>query len=56
MREHGGNLKATRTLDVHEETIRALHKTLELVSSGLLFGGRVQKIDRHFKGRYDKLY
>lgn len=47
MTEHSGNLKAARTLDVHEEAIWALHKPLELVSVGLLFGGRVQKIDRH---------
>lgn len=48
MAKNSGNLKASRTLDVHEETIRALYKTLELVSSGLLVGGRVKKIDRHF--------
>ena len=47
MAKNSGNLKASRTLDVHEETIRALYKTLELVGSGLLFGGGVQKIDRH---------
>jgi hypothetical protein len=48
--KNSGNLKASRTLDVHEETIRALYKTLELVGSGLLVGGGVQKIDRHFRG------
>jgi hypothetical protein len=47
MAKNSCNLKASRTLDVHEETIRALYKTLELVGSGLLFGGGVQKIDRH---------
>jgi len=45
--EHGGDLKASRTLDVHEEAIRALDEPLELMGSGLLFGGGVQKIDRH---------
>mmetsp|Transcript_5012 Transcript_5012/g.11458 ORF Transcript_5012/g.11458 Transcript_5012/m.11458 type:complete len:88 (+) Transcript_5012:184-447(+) len=33
--EDGRNLKAARTLNVHEETIGALHKTLKLVGSGL---------------------
>ena len=55
MTEHGGNLKATRTLDVHKEAIGALYKTLELVGSGLLFGGGVKKIDRHLYGLWDVL-
>jgi len=45
--EHSCDLKAARALNVHEETIRALYKTLKLVSVGLLLGGRVKKIDRH---------
>lgn len=47
MAKNSRNLKASWTLDVHEEAIWALYKTLELVGSGLLFGGGVQKIDRH---------
>lgn len=41
------NLKASGTFNIHEEAIWALHKALELVGSGLGFGGRVQKINRH---------
>ena len=47
--KNSGNLKASRTLDIHEETIGALHKTLELVCAGFLLGGGIQEIDRHFK-------
>jgi len=47
MTEDSGNLKASRTLDIHEETIGALHKTLELVCAGFLLGGGIQEIDRH---------
>jgi len=47
MAEHSRNLKATRTLNVHEEAVRTLYETLKLVGSGLLIGGRVEKIDRH---------
>lgn len=47
MAKNSRNLKASWTLDIHEEAIWALYKTLELVGSGLLFGGGVQKIDRH---------
>lgn len=54
--EYGGNLKAARTLDVHKETIRALYKTLELVCTGLLFGGRVEEIDRHLECLYEAIY
>lgn len=50
MTKNSCNLKASRTLDVHEETIRALYKTLELVGIDLLVGGGVQKIDRHIWG------
>jgi hypothetical protein len=46
--KNSGNLEASRTLNVHEETIGALHKTLELVCAGLRLGGRIQEIDRHF--------
>jgi len=49
MAEHRRNLKAARTLDVHKKAIWALYEALELVGSGLLIGGRVEKIDRHFE-------
>jgi len=42
-------LKASWTFNIHEEAIWALHKALELVGSGLGFGGRVQKINRHLE-------
>ena len=52
MAKNSRNLKASWTLDIHKEAIWALYKTLELVGSGLLFGGGVQKIDRHiYSGR-----
>jgi hypothetical protein len=41
MTENRGNLKASRTLDVHEERIRRLYKALELVGVQLLVGGGV---------------
>jgi exonuclease VII large subunit len=47
MAKDSSNLKATRTLDVHKERIRALYKSLQLVSASLMFDSRVQKIDRH---------
>lgn len=47
--EHSCNLEAPRALDVHKETIRALHETLKLVHTGLSLRGRIQEIDGHFK-------
>jgi len=47
MTEDSGNLEASRTLNVHKETIGALYETLELVGLGLSLRGRIQKIDRH---------
>ena len=41
MAEYGGDLKTAGTLDVHKKAIRALYEALELVGSGLLFGGGV---------------
>lgn len=41
MAEYSGDLKTARTLDVHKKTIWALHEALELVGSGLGFGGGV---------------
>ena len=38
MAENGRDLEASGALDVHEETIRALDKALELMSPGLEFG------------------
>jgi len=43
----GGNLEASRALNVHEKAIGALYETLELVSSGLLLRCGVQQINRH---------
>lgn len=48
MTKYGGDLEATGTLDVHEEAIRALHKSLELVGSCLGLRGGVEQIDGHF--------
>lgn len=41
MTEYSGNLKTARAFDIHEETIRALYEALELMGSGLGFGGGV---------------
>lgn len=45
MREDGGDGEATRALDVHEERVGVLYKTLELVAASLLLGGGVKKVD-----------
>mmetsp|Transcript_18642 Transcript_18642/g.25683 ORF Transcript_18642/g.25683 Transcript_18642/m.25683 type:complete len:96 (-) Transcript_18642:196-483(-) len=47
MTEYGSDLKASRALDIHEKTVRALYKALELVGLGLALGGWVQQIDGH---------
>lgn len=47
MAEYCGDLETTRAFNVHEETIRACNEPLELVGSGLLFGGWVEEIDGH---------
>ena len=49
MAENGGNLKASRALNVHEKAIGPLHKPLQLMGASLNFGGRVQKIDGHLE-------
>jgi hypothetical protein len=41
MAENSGNLKASRTLDVHEERIGRLYKAFELVGVHLLLRGGV---------------
>ena len=46
--EDGGDLEASGALDVHEEAIGGLHKSLELVCAGLGLHGGVEQIDRHF--------
>jgi len=51
MAKYGGDLEASRALDVHEETIGGLHKALELVCVRLDLGGGVEQIDRHFFDR-----
>ena len=43
--EDGGDGEATRALDVHEERVGVLHKSLELVAASLLLGGGVKKVD-----------
>lgn len=45
VREHSGDLEASGALDVHEEGSGRLDKLLQLVLSGLSFGGRVEKVD-----------
>lgn len=45
VREDGGDSEAARALDVHEERVGVLHKSLELVRASLLLGGGVQKVD-----------
>ena len=44
VREHGRDLVAPGALDVHEEGVRALYKTLELVGLGLDGSGGVEKV------------
>jgi len=46
--KYGGDLEASGALDVHEEAIGGLHKSLELVRVGLGLRGGVEQIDRHF--------
>ena len=46
--KYGGDLEASGALDVHEEAIGSLHKSLELVCAGLGLRGGVEQIDRHF--------
>ena len=41
MTEYSGDLKTAGAFNVHKETIWALYEALELVGSGLLFGGGV---------------
>lgn len=41
MTEHSSDLETARTFNVHKEAIWALYEALELVGSGLLFGGGV---------------
>jgi hypothetical protein len=41
MTEDCGNLKASWTLDVHEETVRGLNKPLQLVCACFLLCGRM---------------
>ena len=48
MAKYGGDLEASGALDVHEEAIGGLHKSLELVCAGLGLHGGVEQIDRHF--------
>ena len=45
VREHRGDLEATLTLDVHEEAVRALYKSLQLVLLLLHVRRRVQQVE-----------
>lgn len=45
VREDGGDGEAAGALDVHEERVGVLHKSLELVRASLLLGGGVKKVD-----------
>ncbi|SNX83258.1 uncharacterized protein MEPE_01965 [Melanopsichium pennsylvanicum] len=45
VREDSGDGEATRALDVHEERVGVLHKSLELVAASLLLSGGVKKVD-----------
>lgn len=45
VREDSGDGEATGALDVHEERVGVLHKSLELVRASLLLGGGVEKVD-----------
>ena len=45
VREHRSDIEATLALDVHEERVRRLNQSLELVLARLERGGRVQEID-----------
>lgn len=52
VREDGGDGEATRALDVHEERVGVLHKSLELVAASLLLGGGVKKVDSQSLSRW----
>lgn len=45
MREDGGDLEASRALDVHEERVGLGHNLLELVGASLNLGGGVEKVN-----------
>ena len=45
MGEDGGDVEASRALDVHEVGVWRLYETLELMASGLGGGRGVQKVD-----------
>jgi len=42
MRKHGGDLKASWALHIHEEAVRRLNQTLEFVLIGLKLSRRVE--------------
>ena len=44
VREHGGDLVASGAFHVHEEAVRVLNQTLQLVLTPFVFGTRVQKV------------
>lgn len=53
MREDSGDSEATRALDIHEERVGVLHKSLELVAASLLLGGGVEKVDGESLSEYE---
>lgn len=49
VREHGGDLVASRALHVHEVRVGVLDQTLQLVLALLIFGLGVQKVAGELK-------
>lgn len=47
MGEDGGDVKAARALDIHEETVGGLNETFELVHLGLISRVTVKEINGH---------
>ena len=49
MAENSGDVEATRTLYIHEITVRSLNKTLQLVLLSFFFISRISEIVNHLK-------
>jgi len=45
VREHHGDVEASRALDIHEVGVGRLHEPLQFVRAAFVFGGRVEQID-----------
>lgn len=48
--ENGGNVEASRALNIHEETVGSLNQSFKLVLGLLVSKGRVEKVLGHFCG------